>query len=70
MKKTLKALRKMVGLTQDEAAELIGVSHDTISRWETGSTQPNALQIAEICRVYKWKFEDIIWPETKNDPHS
>jgi len=65
MKKTLKDFRKLAGLTQDEVAEALHVSHDTISRWESGLTQPTAPQIIEICKAYKCKFEDIIWPEVK-----
>jgi len=65
MKKTLKELRKAVGLSQEEAAKALVVSHDTISRWENGVTQPTATQIIDICRVYKCKFEDIDWPEVE-----
>jgi len=64
-KMTLKQLRKMASLTQEEAAKELGVSHDTISRWESGATQPNALQVVDICRVYNCKFDEIIWPEAK-----
>lgn len=63
--KTLKQLRKAVGLTQEEAAKELSVSHDTISRWESGVTQPTAPQIVDICRVYNCRFDDIIWPEAK-----
>ena len=52
-------------MTQDEAAKQLGVSHDTISRWETGATQPTAPQIIYICQTYNCKFDDIIWPEAK-----
>jgi len=62
---TLKQLRKAAGLTQEEAATELGVSHDTISRWEAGTTQPTAPQIIDICRVYKCKFDDIDWSEVK-----
>ena len=65
MKKTLKQWRKVASLTQEEAAKKLGVSHDTISRWESGATQPTALQIVDICRVYNCKFDEIIWPEAK-----
>ena len=65
MKKTLKQLRKQAGLTQDEAANALGVSHDTLSRWENGTTHPTAPQIVDICLVYKCKFDDIIWPDSK-----
>jgi DNA-binding XRE family transcriptional regulator len=66
-KKTLKELRKVANLTQNEAAEQVGVSHDTISRWESGITQPTAPQIIDICRAYNCKFDNIIWPDLKQD---
>ena len=65
-KMTLKQLRKVASLTQEEAAKELGVSHDTILRWESGATQPTALQIVDICRVYGCKFEYIVWPKLKN----
>ena len=64
-KMTLRQWRKSAELTQEEAANELGVSHDTISRWEAGITQPTASQIIDICRVYKCKFEDIAWPQAK-----
>lgn len=64
-KQTLKQLRKAAGLTQEEAAKSLNVSHDTLSRWENGLTQPTAPQIVEICRVYNCKFDEIIWPEAR-----
>lgn len=64
-KKTLKQLRKRAAMNQEEAAKALKVSHDTISRWENGLTQPTSLQIIDICRVYNCKFDDIIWPEAK-----
>ena len=34
----LKALRKEKNLTQEQAAEQLGVSNRTVSRWETGDS--------------------------------
>ena len=39
-KLNLKLIRKILGLTQEELAEAIGVSVRTISRCETGETEP------------------------------
>lgn len=65
MKLTLRQLRRLNEISQKKAAELLGVSTDSIVRWERGETHPNALQIAEICRVYKTRFEDIEWNPPK-----
>ena len=35
----LAMLRKTRGLTQEAAAEILGVSNKTVSKWETGVSQ-------------------------------
>ena len=49
---TLKAARVNKGLTQEEAAKLIGVSADVISNWERQVSFPDVLQLKIIERVY------------------
>lgn len=65
-RKTLKQIRKAAGLTQEQAAEKLNISHDTMSRWESGQTQPSAMQAALICQIYGVQFQDINW-EPKHD---
>ena len=38
--KVMFAVRKMTGLSQAELAELAGISRQTLSYYETGSTEP------------------------------
>ena len=38
----MRALRQGAGLTQDELAERLYVSRQTISNWETGKSYPDA----------------------------
>ena len=45
-------LRIRMGLTQDELARALGVSRDTISRWERGRTKPH--------RVYLWRMQRML----------
>ncbi len=45
-------LRKSASLTQEQAAEKLGVSRQAISRWEQGTALPDALNIAGICMVF------------------
>ncbi len=37
----LKQLRSEKGLTQEQLAEILGVSGRTVSRWETGTNLPD-----------------------------
>ncbi len=47
----LAAVRKAAGLTQEQLGELVGVTRQAVSKWESGQAVPDALVIAAICRV-------------------
>ena len=38
---TIKYLRKEKDITQDELADILGVSYKSVSRWETGTCYPD-----------------------------
>ncbi len=38
---TIKNLRKERDITQDELADILGVSYQSVSRWETGACYPD-----------------------------
>ncbi len=60
-KLTLKAIRINLGLFQIDAAKQLGVTKDTLSRWENGKSYPNVKQIRKIEDVYGVKYDDIIF---------
>lgn len=59
--KTLKQLRSDSGMTQKQVAFALGVSHDTINRWETGETYPSAPAAVKIAALYKTAMDEIDW---------
>lgn len=61
----VKALREGLGLTQEELARLIGVSGRTVSRWETGDSEPTALALKGIRRWQRVlaRLQEIFKPE-------
>ncbi len=61
MKITLKAARNNKKLSQEEAAELIGVSVDTLSNYERGITYPDIPILKKIEEVYEVEYADIIF---------
>ena len=64
---TLKAARVNVDLTQEEAAKAIGVTQNTVYRWEKGTTVPHFKHIAKICEVYKLNsYDDVIFLPANN----
>lgn len=46
----LAAVRKAAGLTQEQLGDLVGVTRQAVSKWESGQTVPDALVVASICR--------------------
>jgi transcriptional regulator with XRE-family HTH domain len=47
-KDSLTEIRKRMGVSQNKMAELLGVPANTLSRWETGATVPDAGALAAI----------------------
>lgn len=48
----LMALRKKSGMSQEELADRLGVSRQAISRWELGSTLPDAANLLKISDIF------------------
>ena len=57
---TIKLYRKEKDLTQSELAELIGVSTQAISKWETGSGMPDISQIVPLARVLEITTDKLL----------
>lgn len=56
---TLKAARVNAGLKQSEAAAKIGITPETLARWERGNTFPTVTQITKIEEIYGVSYADI-----------
>ena len=44
--------RKAAGMTQERAAEILGVATRTLAAWETGERIPPALRVADMVDLY------------------
>ncbi|XCP83667.1 helix-turn-helix domain-containing protein [Roseburia hominis] len=56
----LKKLRKEKNVTQEQLAEVFGVSNRTISRWENGINMPDLGLLLDIARYYQVGIEEIL----------
>lgn len=56
---TLRALRVNRGWTLDDACVIIGVTKDTLSKWENGKTFPDVPMIKKIEDVYNTPYDKI-----------
>ncbi|MGF3112063.1 helix-turn-helix transcriptional regulator [Facklamia sp. P9177] len=64
LKNNLKGLRKELKLTQEELANMVGVSRNTISSIETGQYNPTAKLAYLLCLALDKKFEEIFYLST------
>ncbi|AEE95661.1 helix-turn-helix domain-containing protein [Mahella australiensis] len=58
--KLLMDLRNAKQLTQEDVAEKLGVSRQTISSWETNRTKPNYDQIKQICAILEVDMNTLL----------
>ena len=52
--------RKNKGLTQEAVAEKLGVSRQTVSKWETGETLPDIRQSKRLAVLYGMTLDELI----------
>ncbi len=57
----LKEIRSEKGLSQQQLAELVGVSRNTISSIETGQFNPTAKLALILCIALDKKFEELFY---------
>lgn len=52
--------RKRSGLSQEEVAEKLGISRQTVSKWELGETLPDIRQSKRLAVLYRLSLDDLI----------
>ena len=45
-------LRKKQKISQEKLAEKIGVSRQSVSKWENGTAYPEMNRIFELCKIF------------------
>lgn len=57
---SIAAARRKQGLSQESVAEHLGVSRQTISKWETDDTLPDIFQSQKLARLYGLSLDELI----------
>lgn len=60
VKLAIAELRKNKGVTQSELADFLGVSFQSISKWENGITMPDILLLPKISDYFKVSVDEIL----------
>ena len=61
LKNNLKAIRLEKNISQQQLADMVGVSRNTISSIETGQFNPTAKLALILCVALDKKFEDLFF---------
>ena len=64
-KDNLMSLRKMKGLSQEELADKINVSRQTLSKYETGESLPDVEKCKQIADVLDVSRDDLVKYDSK-----
>lgn len=56
----LKKIRKVKKLSQEELAEKVNVSRQSVSKWETGDAYPEMNNLLELCKIFHCKINDLV----------
>ena len=67
--KKLKNARVQSGMTQENVAEKINVSRQTISNWENEKSYPDIISVIELSNLYSISLDDLLKGDEKMIEH-
>ena len=60
LKVAIAAVRKAAGLTQEQLGELLGVTRQAVSKWESGQTSPDVATLAALCEKLRVSADYVL----------
>ena len=61
----LKKIRKDNNLSQEQLAEKLGVSRQSVSKWESGLSYPEMDKVLQICQLFNLNINELINEDIK-----
>ena len=55
----LQALRKANKMSQEKLADLLDVTRQSVSKWESGQTYPEMDKLLAMCKIFKCSLDDL-----------
>lgn len=60
LSENLKKIRKEHNLSQEQLAEKLGVSRQSVSKWESNQSYPEMDKLVQLSKLYNLNFDDLI----------
>ncbi len=61
----LQTLRKDMKMSQEDLADMLDVSRQSVSKWESSQTYPEMDKLLELCKIFKCTLDDLTNDEVK-----
>lgn len=65
LKDNLKKIRKDNNLSQEQLAEMLGVSRQSVSKWEQGLAYPEMDKVIQICQMFNLNIDELLNQDIK-----
>ena len=62
----LQKLRRKNGYSQEQTAELLGISRQAVSKWESGQGKPDLDNLVRLTEIYNTSADYILLGTEKN----
>lgn len=56
----LQKLRKAKNISQEQLAEMLGVTRQSVSKWESGASYPEMEKLTEICKIFHCSLDTLV----------
>lgn len=61
LSKNIKKYRLMKKMSQSELSKRIGVSHQAISKWETGENYPDFMSLINLAQLFEVSLDILVY---------
>ena len=63
LSKKIYQLRKLSGMTQEQLAEKLNISRQTLSKWENGTSIPDVESVVRLSVLFNTSLEELLLEE-------
>ena len=70
LEEQIRNYRKQAGMSQEEMAELIGVSRQAITKWENGTGTPDIANLVAIAELFQISLDELLLNKKKEKKQS
>jgi len=63
------ALRKKKGITQENLAQALGVTNQSVSKWESGQCCPDIQLLPELAKYFEVSIDELMGEKSRKTDH-